>query len=484
MKGLSLTVVLALALGGGGYWLNERGTLAGDPPWLRQATAVAGSAARLAGQATGRTADAGAQAAPQFITASVERGAVRQTVTTTGTLNALVTVEVGTQLSGQIAELFVDFNDEVRKGEPLAQLDIKTFVARLAEAEAARAMAHANVEIHRARLERARVDARDAEARRAVLEARLDNARVRHATAVKAFDRTTTLQQRGTIAAAQLEEVESEREQAAAQFREAQALLAAHEIAVEGAQVDLQRAEAELVNALAAVPQQEAIVRSAEIDLERTTIRSPVDGVVVGRNIDEGQTVAASLEAPTLFTIAGDLREMEIHARVDEADIGKMAVGQRAEFRVDAHPDRQFEAVVTSLRKAPQVVQNVVTYTVVLATANPDGRLLPGMTATVRITVHEARDVLKLPLSALRFEPSGDDTAPEQLAAPPDAGRPAVVWTLAADGRPRPVTVGIGEDDGAHAALLSGPLAAGAEVVVGEVLQAAPSRLFGIRFGF
>jgi HlyD family secretion protein len=346
-------------------------------------------------------------------------------------------------------------------------------------------MAKANVAIHRARLERARVDARDAEAQRAVLQARLDNARARYANAVKAFDRSTTLQERGTVAAAQLEDVEAEREQTAALVREAEAILAAHENAVEGAGVDIERAEAELANALAAVPQQQAVVRSAEIDLERTTIRSPIDGVVVGRNVDEGQTVAASLEAPTLFTIAGDLGEMEIHARVDEADIGKMVVGQRAVFRVDAYPERLFDAVVTGLRKAPEVVQNVVTYTVVLATSNPDSLLLPGMTATVRITVHEDEAVLKLPLAALRFAPSGNAPAPEQPAAPPDAGRPATVWTLSADGALRPVTVGIGADDGAQAAILSpGPLAEGASVVIGEVVERAPDRLFGIRFGF
>jgi HlyD family secretion protein len=132
----------------------------------------------------------------------------------------------------------------------------------------------------------------------------------------------------------------------------------------------VQRAEAELTNARAAVPQKKAIERSAEIDLERTTIRSPIDGVVVGRNVSDGQTVAASLEAPTLFTIAGDLQQMEIHARVDEADIGSIEVGQRAEFSVDAHPGRPSRPTVTGVRKAPQVMQNVVTYTVVLATEN------------------------------------------------------------------------------------------------------------------
>lgn len=474
MKGLLVAVVLALVLGGGGYWLQQRGAGSDDPSLLRPV-----------GQTADRSADAGSAGAGQFLTAPIERGDVRQTVTTTGSLKALVTVQVGTQLSGQIAELLVDFNDEVQTGQPLAQLDTKSFAARLAEASAASAMAEATVAIHEARLERARVDARDAEAQRAVLQARLDNARARYTNAANAFNRTITLRERGTIATSELEEVESTRAQAAAQVREAEAILAAHDLAVEGAAVDVERARAELANAEAAVPQQRAVQDSVEIDLERTTIRSPIDGVVVGRNIDEGQTVAASLEAPTLFIIAGDLREMEIHARVNEADIGAMAVGQVAEFRVDAYPGQVFQATVTGLRKAPEVVQNVVTYTVVLATTNPDGLLLPGMTATVRIAVHEAEDVLKLPLAALRFAPSGDSAPAGQPTIPPDSGRPAMVWTLAEDGRLRPVTVGIGEEDGAHAALLTpGPLAVGDAIVVGEVVERPRDRLFGIRFGF
>ncbi|MFC2991405.1 efflux RND transporter periplasmic adaptor subunit [Halomonas tibetensis] len=421
------------------------------------------------------------------MTAPVERGTVRRTVTTTGTLQALVTVEVGTQLSGQIAGLFADFNDEVMKGQPLVQLDTKSFEARLAEAVAASAMAQANVDIHQARLQRANVDLRDAEAQRAVLQARHDNARVRLGAAQTALKRAETLVQRGTTSAVQLEEAQTERDQAAASLRETEAIAAAHEHAVEGARVDLQRAEAELTNARAAVPQKKAIERSTEIDLERTTIRSPIDGVVVGRNVSDGQTVAASLEAPTLFTIAGDLQQMEIHARVDEADIGSIEVGQPAGFSVDAYPGEAFEAAVTGVRKAPQVMQNVVTYTVVLATGNVRSLLLPGMTATVRITVEEASPVLKMPMAALRFVPSEDlvkASAPQNTSDEPVQGVPATVWRLGPEGSLEPLTIGIGVNDGAHAAILAGGFAEGDEVIVGEVIDTEPAGLFGIRFGF
>ncbi|MFW6076775.1 MAG: efflux RND transporter periplasmic adaptor subunit [Hyphomicrobiales bacterium] len=473
MKRFFVLALLVVVVGGLGYALLNRSDadravfMRSVEGWLPANTAAASS--------------------PQFMTAPVERGTVRRTVTTTGTLQALVTVEVGTQLSGQIAGLFADFNDEVTKDQPLVQLDTKSFEARLAEAAAASAMAQANVEIHEARLERAKVDLKDAEAQRAVLQARHDNARLRLESAQKAVERAETLIERGTTSAVQVEEAQTERDQAAASLREAEAIAAAHEHDVEGARVDLQRAEAELTNARAAVPQKKAIERSAEIDLERTTIRSPIDGVVVGRNVSDGQTVAASLEAPTLFSIAGDLQQMEIHARVDEADIGSIEIGQPATFSVDAHPGEAFEATVTGVRKAPQVMQNVVTYTVVLATENARSLLLPGMTATVRITVEEAGPTLKLPMAALRFSPSVEHVkaaAPQQGSDEPVQGVPATVWRLGPDGSLEPLTIGIGVDDGAHAAVVAGEFAEGDDVIVGEVIDSEPAGLFGIRFGF
>ena len=420
----------------------------------------------------------------QYVTVQVKRGTVHQTVTATGTLQALVTVEVGTQLSGQIAQLFADFNDDVSQGQPLAQLDTLTFEARLAEAAAASAMAEANVKMQKARLERARIDLDDAEAQRAVLQARVDNARLQLEAAQRALDRSEYLRERAANSATQVEEATSERNQAAARLREAEAIAVAHENAVEGGLADVHRAEAELANAMAGVPQKRAMERAAEIDLERTTIRSPVDGVVIGRDVDQGQTVAASLEAPTLFTIAGDLRQMEIHARVDEADIGKIEVGQPSVFSVDAYPGRRFEAVVTGIRKAPQVIQNVVTYTVVLATDNSDKLLLPGMTATVRITVHETGPLLKLPMAALRFSPAAAAQQSDAAGSSVVQGRPATVWRKSQEGGLEPLRIGIGVDDGAHAAVLAGALAEGDDVVVGEIQDDGPRRLFGIRFGF
>jgi HlyD family secretion protein len=467
-----MILVLMLIAGGAAAWLT--GEVPSLPGWE---AAVRDGRARAADRAGPSRADA------RYVTAPVERGEIRRTITATGTLNAILNVEVGSQLSGQIAQLFVDFNDEVKRGQPLAELDQRSFLARRAEAEAAAEAAKVNVDIQKQRLERARIDARDAEAQRAVLQARIDNAKIRLDAAEKELERKEALRQRGASSTVELDDSRSRRDLAAAALREAQAIAAAQENAVEGTKVDLERARAELASAEASVPQKEAALHAAAIDVDRTTIRSPIDGVVVGRNVNEGQTLATTLEARTLFIIAGDLRRMEIHAKVDETDIGKIEVGQEAVFTVDAHPGRQFLATVRQIRKAPQVQQNVVTYTVVLATDNPDNLLLPGMTALVRITVSRTGQVLKIPLSALRFAPSGEVPRP----VPPEAvveGRPASIWVPGEDGTPKPVAIGVGEDDANQVAVLSGPLSEGDRVFVAELGGAPPRQLFGIRIGF
>lgn len=435
----------------------------------------------------------------RYRTASVKRGDVRQTVTATGTLNAVVTVEVGTQLSGQLAKVLVDFNDEVKKGQPLAELDRRSFEAKLAEARAATNASRTLVAVQKTRIERARIDVRDAQAKMAVLQARLESAKARLNGAESVLRRGLALQAKGVSSATQVEQAETDRDAAAANVREAEASASGNVHAVAGAEADLQRAEAELANTIAAIPQKEAAQLLAQIDLERTIIRSPIDGVVVGRSFSEGQTVAASLEAPTLFTIAGDLERMDIHARVDESDIGKIKVGQKATFTVDAHPGQQFEADVAAVRKAPQQQQpgsvlrrapqsssNVVTYIVVLRTTNKDGLLLPGMTAVMRIIVDEAKDVLMVPMAAFRFTPQGQ----EGRQAPGQARgyNREVVWVWDNETKHvKPVSVEVGTADGILASIVSkaapGLLREGDQILLTEATELAPKRAFGIKWG-
>ena len=446
--------------------------------------AVPGVRDRLAevGAQLGIRKGSAAAASAQYLTAAVEYGELRRVITATGTLNAIVNVEVGSQLSGQVADVLVDFNDEVKKGQALARLDQKSFKARVAEAQAAVDLAEVSIAVARARLERAEIDARDSEARRAVLKARTDNAKVKLQAATSELHRKEGLRERQIGSLVELEDAQTKVASAAAALREAEAIAAAHENAVAGTKADLRRVSSELESAVASVPQKKALLQVAEIDLERTTIRSPIDGVVVGRNVNEGQTLATTLEAKTLFIIAGDLHQMEIHAKVDEADIGKIRLEQEATFTVDAHPGRQFAATVRQVRKAPQVLQNVVTYTVVLSAANQDNILLPGMTALARITVNKIVSVSKIPLAALRYVPK----AVQAAAAEPDEaprGRPATVWILGENGEQKAIVVGLGEEDASHAAVLSGPLRPGDRVIVGEALNAAPRGIFGIRIG-
>jgi HlyD family secretion protein len=469
--------------------------LAGIAWWFADAPVVRGAVA-LARVQLGMESNE-TSAAAQYLTAPVEQGELRRIVTATGTLNATINVEVGSQLSGQVAELLVDFNDDVKKGQPLARLDQRSFKAHVAEAQAAMELAEVSVQVARARLQRAEIDARDSEAQRAVLKARTDNAKVKLDAAQTELHRKQTLRERQVGTSVEIEDAQTKVASAAASLREAEAIAAAQENLVAGTHADLGRVKSELESAVASIPQKQALLDVAQIDLDRTTIRAPIDGVIVGRNVNEGQTLATTLEAKTLFIVAGDLHQMQIEAKVDEADIGKIKVGQEATFTVDAHPGRQFSGIVHQVRKAPQVVQNVVTYIVVLSAANSENLLLPGMTALVRITVNRTGPVTKVPLAALRYAPKPKQgaAAAEQSSVsdgghaawagglPVSRGRPASVWTLGADGQPKSVVVGLGEDDSSHAAVLSGPLSPGDRVIVGEAAAAGPRRLFGIRIG-
>jgi HlyD family secretion protein len=237
----------------------------------------------------------------------------------------------------------------------------------------------------------------------------------------------------------------------------------------------VRRIEAELQQARTAVPEKEAVLRAAQADLDRTVIRSPIDGVVVGRFVNEGQTLAVGLESRPTFMVAHRLEDMEIHAQVDEADIGRISGGQRAHFTVDSYPDRRFEAEVRQIRKAPQNQQNVVTYTVVLSTSNLDGALLPGMTALVKIVIEHQEDVLKVPLAALRFQPGGAKPAE-------DPGRYGV-WVRSASGALRRVPVTVGAAGAEQVAVKGGELVEGGQVAIGQTVRPAGIELLGIRFG-
>jgi len=346
--------------------------------------------------------------APQYRVARVERGPLTAAVSATGNLNAVITVQVGSQVSGQIKELFVDFNSVVKKAQVIARIDPSTFEAKVNQARAEVEAAQAAVLNQQAQVERARADVDNARAALAEARAQTARARVAVADARRDLDRKTELLRRELIARSDSDTSQANHDSAVAAVEAARAKEQAAAAAISSAEAQRRVAEAQLASARAQVAQKQAALQQARVDLEHTTIRAPVDGVVVSRQVDVGQTVAASLQAPVLFTIAQDLTKMQVETSVDEADIGRVRLDGPVTFTVDAFAGETFRGRVTQIRKAAQVVQNVVTYTVVVAVDNPDLRLLPGMTANVKLIVAEKGNVLKIPNAALRFRPPGE----------------------------------------------------------------------------
>jgi HlyD family secretion protein len=345
--------------------------------------------------------------APKYRTATVERGALVSAVSASGTLNPVTSVVVGSQLSGQIAELLADYNSEVKAGQIIARLDTDQLVARRRQAVADLEVAQAAVAVQRAQIERARAD--QASARAAIVNARaqVERAASQLKEAERELRRKRELLGRGATSATEAERAEAAFDQARAQLNGAEAQANAALAVERAADAALRIAEAQLDNAQAQVKQREAAVALVDVDLARAEIRSPIDGVVVQRNVEIGQTVAASLQAPVLFNIAQDLRRMQVHASIDEADVGRVRTGQFVSFTVDAFPGQNFEGRVEQIRLGPQVTQNVVTYVVLVSVDNSALRLLPGMTANVRIVIDRRDDVLKVANAALRFRPPG-----------------------------------------------------------------------------
>jgi HlyD family secretion protein len=363
-------------------------------------------------------------AAPKYRTARVEQGPLTAAVSATGNLNAVTTVQVGSQVSGQIKELSADFNTLVKKNQVIARIDPEIFEAKVNQARADVASALATVINQEAQVQKAKADVENARASLAEAKANTAKAQVMVIDGKRDFDRKTELFNRELIARSDLDSSQATHDSAGALVDAARAKEQSLVAGIQSALAQLRVVDAQLQASRAQVDQKKAALVQAQVDLDHTTIRAPVNGVVVSRAVDVGQTVAASLQAPTLFTIAEDLTKMQVEVSVDEADIGRIKLEDRSSFTVDSFPGQTFTGLVVQIRKAAQVVQNVVTYTVVVGVDNPGGRLLPGMTANVKMIVAEKPSVLKVPNSALRFRPAGTDSGP--AAAGPATGAAAV----------------------------------------------------------
>jgi HlyD family secretion protein len=355
----------------------------------------------------------------KYITAEVQRGDISITVTATGALEAVTTVQVGSQVSGTILALYADFNDLVKKGQIIAQLDPTFLKAQVAQAQADLEKAKASAELSK-----------------------------------KDYERTLSLFDKNMVSESDKEVSLTNYELAKAQEKSAQASL-------------------DRVNT----------------NLDYATIVSPINGVIISRNVDVGQTVAASLQAPTLFTIAQDLTRMQVKTSVDEADIGSVREGQEVIFTVDAYPEQSFKGTVKQVRLSPEVVQNVVSYDVIIEVSNPDLLLKPGMTANVTILIDQRLDVLKVPSGALRFRPAmerkksssarGASVMARNPSSPDTGGAKSnsagfkkagqnVVWILDSQGKPKPVPVQVGISDGTFTQIISDNLKEGDKVITGQ----------------
>ncbi|WP_301591361.1 efflux RND transporter periplasmic adaptor subunit [Sabulicella glaciei] len=362
---------------------------------------------------------AAAEAGPRLRLAEADRGTITAVVSATGTVNPVNSVIVGSQLSGQIREVMADWNTRVTAGQALARLDTQQLEATRAAAQADLLAARAAVVVARAQAERAAADAGQARAAVAAAKAEVQRSEALLRDATFERNRTEELRRSGVGAV-------RDATRAGFTFEGAQAALATQRAQAEQAEANQLSAEAAARTAAAQVEtaeaqaeQRAAVLRQVEVNLSFTVIRSPIDGIVVSRSVDLGQTVAASLQAPTLFTIAANLDEMEVWATVDEADIGRIRTGQSVTFTVAAHPQLNLRGTVKDIRLTPATVNNVVTYTVIIAAPNNNGRMLPGMTATLRIVADERRDVLRVPNAALRWRPAGQSATAAN--APPES---------------------------------------------------------------
>ena len=361
-----------------------------------------------------------------YKTAKIEKGDIVSAVAATGNLAAVVTVQVGTQVSGTIQKLFVDFNSKVVKGQVIAQIDPALFSAQVDQTRG-------NYLNAQAILQKAKADLTDAK---------------------RNLERNRQLIKDGIVAQSDFDTAENRYEQAAA--------------TVKGAE--------------GSVAQTRGAFRQAETNLRYATIRSPVDGIVVSRNVDVGQTVAASFQTPTLFTIAQDLTKMEIDTSVDEADISRISVGQPVSFTVDAYPETRFTGKVVQIRNAPIITQNVVTYIVVIGVDNKELKLKPGMTANVSIETARKENVLKIPSAALRFKPKGGKDGKEGKDARGAQEKPAgpakrqlkkgagqQVFILNAEQKPTAVPVMTGISNDGQVELVEGNLKENDEVIVEQI---------------
>ncbi len=480
----------------------------------------------------------GQASAAQYLTAKVERGNLRNTVTATGTLQAVTTVQVGSQASGTISALYADYNSVVKKGQVIAQLDPAVPKAQVDQAKANLQQAQASLQQAKAGVANSRAGVSDAQARAqaasstaqnnqagvAGAQANLAVLKAQQDDALSLLKQQEALVKSGIIAQRDLDVAKTAYQTAQAKYDQGVAQLnqatlsqqmaagsgiASSQAQVQQSQAQVQQSQASVSAGEAQVQQAAAALQLAEVNLAHTTITSPIDGIVVSRDVNVGQTVAASLSAPTLFTIANDLTKMQVIANIDQADIGLVENAKSVKFSVDAFPGKEFDGKIEQMRLNPQNVQNVVTYNVVIDVDNPEQKLKPGMTANLTVTIDERNNVLKVPNASLRFMPqdangqrssgnyngqarrqssgngptdptaksgTGGDVQFAPPTAPVLAGQTRNVWVMGQDGTPQRRRIKVGLTDGASTEVVEGNLVEGEMVITGQTLSSSAAK--------
>lgn len=424
----------------------------------------------------------GAQSASPYRVVATQSGPVVSIINASGSLKPRTIVSITAPSVGQVKEVLVDFNSKVEKGDPLASLVPDAAQAKVAMAKADLEVANGAVEIARAEVARAQRNIDNARATVQGAHADLEHAELSLTDATRDLKRKRELSATGDATRVDQERASTAAGQANSSVLSARAREQAAEAAQAGSEAEVAVTQAQLRNAEATVTAKQAALQQAELELAQTVIRAPISGVVVERNIAVGQSVSPSSQTP-LFSIAQDLNALEVHASIDEADIGRVHPGQDAALSFDAYPGQSFEGRVLDVHKMPEVVQGVVSYDVVISADNTQQQLLPGMTADVRIIAGEAADTLKVPNAALRFHPKDvrpaavprahDDAvasapaSPLQAASAPGDVKKASIWRLGRHGKPEEVSVSTGLSDGVFTQIVAGDIAAGDEIIVG-----------------
>jgi HlyD family secretion protein len=443
-----------------------------------------------------------ASAEINYFTSTATRGPLKRVVNATGVVQTVLTVPVGSQVSGQVQELYADFNSVVKRGQLLAKLDPRNLESQVTNSRASVAAAQA-------RVKSAQADITNQAANLTSARASLEAARVARDNTQVQLERATETTQRGITSKNDFDTAKANSDSAVARYNQAAA-------AIEQVQAQIVSTQAQLEQANAGLAQAGTELDRAQINLEYANIFSPVDGVVISRTVDVGQTVVASMQTPTLFTIATDLGQMQVNASVDEADIGSISDNAVVSFTVDAYPNDTFVGKIAEIRLSPQTVQNVVTYSVILSIENRELKLKPGMTANISIVVDKRESVLKIPNASLRYTPpnttppaaaepepsspagakgksssagEGDSAliplAPGQKWNPNDkihfrapaqhAPRPAVIWVLGPDKKPQSRDISVGISDGSSSEVASGDLKEAELVIISDSTQATAS---------